>query len=549
MTEGEFARLEPGPSDFVFAGPYELSASAAEALGRALRLGCTVFGFATRGCDGLFGIKRGAELAQPGGDFGLNGYFRLESKYAREYLPFPDGDAPLPVFSGAVRLEMRGATPLGNITLTAGETAVGLTRFQNGAGIGYYFGFDLPKTLWTSSAGKPVHGGSASFPVGRVPDSRIVPLGYDTTVAYGDYYISILQSILARMGGPMIHRLPLDRGEIPDYLIYFAGDDDAASGEMDMLASEIMHDKGLPYHMNLMINGAGDFVVSREQYAIIKGRGHELSLHYDFTGGNFTKAGFAEQYGRYVAAFGEEPVCTVGHCLVHEGWAERCRYQAELGISGDNGKSGEIDPRDINAFNMHGYAFGTAYPFFARDDWEHGNRRLKFVELPVSYYEPRLSEGDTAARDKLRACADRSAYFGRTLNLFLHPHYVTGRYNNTPPGAPNPALSAVDEILDYSAARGYKVMLCGPDKLCKWWHERGESSVSEAGSVDGVKKYTADCRCADGMAIKIPITENGCAPEVYIGDEKTECTEKTIDGLDWLLLPIKKAGKYEISIR
>jgi|GEM_PF-1900093 hypothetical protein len=544
----ELLRSELDQNDTIFTGAFGVSDIEAEALEAAMKHGCTLVAFATHGCDSLFGIRRDGEYRQPDGDFGLSGYFKLGSDYISELLPIPDGGIPLPVFSGITRTSLNGAAEAGAVTLPDGGCTAGLIKYKTGKSTAYYFAFDLPKTLWTSSAGKPVNGGSVNFPVGRIPDSRITPLSYDTTVAFGDYYIYILQSILVKNSEPMIHRLPPYNGIIPDYLVYIGGDDDAASGEMDLEASQIMHAKNLPYHMNLMQDDNGEFVISREQYNLIKSRGHELALHYNFIGGGFTQSGFKEQFDKYVEVFGEKPICEVGHCLTQEGWAERCRYQEALGVLGDNGKSGEIDPNDINAFNMHGYAFGTAYPFFARDDHAHGNRQMKFLELPVSYYEPRLTDGDAAGAEKLHSCADRSAYFGRTLNLFLHPHYVTGRYNNTPPGMPNPALRAVDEILDYSANKSYNVILYGPDKLCLWWHERAESYVKLVDSNIDRRLYKAECRCADGIAIKIPLNINDEIPCVSVDGVKTDCIIKIVDGRRWMMI-ILNTGKHEIELK
>lgn len=535
-----------GPADTLFLGTYALSGAEVDALDSAAQNGCTLVAFATCGCEKLFGVERCGEIPQPDDDFGLSGYFRLRKSLIPELLPIPDGGTPLPVFSDIAQLKPYGAETAADISLPGGESVPGLTVYKTGKAIAYYFAFDLPKTLWTSSAGKPVSGGSAGLPVSRVPDTRITPLDYDTSVAFGDYYVYILQSILAGNGEPMIHRLPPCDGTVPDYLIYIGGDDDATSGEMNLEASEIMSEKNLPYHMNLMQDGSGEFVITREQYELIKSRGHELALHYNFTGGGFTQEGFKAQVEKYVSVFGKLPVCCVGHCLTQEGWAERCRYQEALGILGDNSKYGEVEPGNINAFNMHGYAFGTAYPFFVRDDWEHGNRRMKFVELPVSYYEPRLYEHDTA--EKLHLCADRSAYFGRMLNLFIHPHYVTGRFNATPPGEPNPALRAVDEILAYSKDKGYNVMLCGPDRLCKWWHGRAESAVRALPSAGPTKWYRVKCACEDGIVIKLPYSENMHIKSITIDGAKTGFTVKLIDGHPWVLFVIDKTGGHEVEV-
>jgi hypothetical protein len=512
--------------DVLFTGSENLTETDKQAIARCK--GLILIGFATQDAGSLFGIEYAGILSQPENDFTINGMFRMTD---HTYLPIPLFNSPLPVVSPVCVIGLCGAEALAVI----GEYP-GLTKYENT----YYFAFNLAQTIWTCSAGKPVFEGKNGFNIGRVCDTRIVPLEYDTTAAFCDYYIYIIQTILAGAGYPMIHRLPpSEDGTVPDLLLYFGGDDDATSGAMNLEASRIMYERGLPYHMNLMPDINGYFVTNPDEFNLIRSRGHELAFHYDFAYrqnvGQFNAAGFSEQLKLFTDTFGLLPVCNVGHCLTHHGWAERCRYQADLGIKGDNSRLGEVNPDDINAFGLYGFAFGTSFPFFAYDDYEHDNINLNFTELVINYYEPRLPENDNASLKKLHDCLDDAARYGRTINFFLHPHYITGLYSSN-----TPVLSAIDEALSYGNKNNYYIIKYGPDKLCLWWHDRAASSVSGSGSSFTVQ-------AAADLIIRIPFDSNSKSPQITVNDKPAKYVQKNIDGLEWLLLTAAK-GYSEIKI-
>jgi hypothetical protein len=512
--------------DVLFTGPEKLCDADKKAIARCE--GLILISFATKDAGTLFGIEDAGLISQPENDFTINGMFRMTDN---TYLPVPSFDYAFPVVS-----PVNIVRPCGSEVLAVIGENPGLTKYNSA----YYFSFDLTQTLWVCSAGKPVYEGKNGFNIGRVCDTRIVPLDYDTTVAFGDYYIYIIQTVLARAGYPMLHRLPpSEDGSVPDLLLFFGGDDDATSGAMNPEASRIMYEHNLPYHMNLMPDINGCFVTTPEEFNLIRSRGHELAFHYDFAYrqnvGQFTAVGFKEQLKLFTDTFGLLPVSNVGHCLTHHGWAERCRYQAALGIKGDNSRLGEVDPNDINAYGMYGFAFGTSFPFFAYDDYEHDNINLNFVELVINYYEPRLPENDDVSLNKLRGCIDDAVRFGRTINFFIHPHYITGLY-----GSNRPVLSAIDEALTYSGKNNYKIIKYGPDKLCLWWHDRAASSVSGSGN-DFTVNAAAD------MIVRIPCGSCMENPQIKVNDKNAEYQKKNIDGLDWLMLTVAK-GYSEINI-
>lgn len=509
--------------DVLFTGPDHLCEEDRKKI--ALCKGLILIGFATQNADDIFDIDTEGFIPQQDNDFTISGMFIMKTD---SVLPVDRYAYPLPVVSPVTVVKTRDAQILAYI-----GNNPGLTKHNSA----YYFTFDLTQTLWTCSAGKPVYEGKSGFNIGRVCDTRIVPLEYDTTIAFCDHYLYIIQTILAGTGYPMIHRLPpMEDGTIPDLLLFFGGDDDATSGAMNLEASRIMYERNLPYHMNLMPDINGRFVTMPEEFQLIRSRGHELAFHYDFAyrqnRDQFTASGFYEQLKLFTNAFGILPICNVGHCLAHHGWAERCRYQADLGIKGDNSRLGEIDPKDINGFGLYGFAFGTAFPFFSYDDQGHSNKRLNFTELVINYYEPRLPENDEKSLCKLHRCLDDAARYGRTINYFMHPHYITEWY-----GSNKSVLAAIDETFSYCSMKNYNVIKYGPDRLCLWWHDRSASSIT-----GGINSFTVNA--AADLIIRIP----GQYQQVSINGMNTECQKKKIDGLDWLLLKVDR-GISEINVQ
>ena len=516
-------------NDILFLGNDELDNDIKYVLSKKNKL--TVIGLGTRNADEIFGIK--SIRIQEGEEFTINSYFEMTDK---TYLPIEDFDCKLPIISDINVIETNNCDTLAVIDDTG---TAGLVK----CGSKYYFTFDICQTIWAGSTGKPLYnGGINGFNIGRVPDSRIVPLEYDTKIAFCDYYIYILQTILSKYNIPMLHRLPpCDNGKIPDWLLFIGGDDDATSGEMNLKASEILYNYDIPYHINVMPRGDGTFVSSYEDYELIKSRGHEIALHYDFVSGGFDKVtanDFRDQGEMFFREFGEIPVCNVGHCLASYGWAERCRDQAELGVLGDNSRLGEVDLNDINAFNMHGFAFGTAFPFFAYDDYTRDNKKLKFIEIPNTYYEPRLkTDADLL---QIHNCVDQAVKHGRCINYFMHPHYVSGWYG----GGNESVLNAIEETLRYCEKNNYVInKTTSVNKLCLWWHYRADCKILNVKNNSCSVNFNITALC--DMIVKIP---DNNYKELYINDEThDDYVLKNIDGIAWFMFTVKK-GFYTIKI-
>lgn len=409
-----------------------------------------VIGFGSR-ADALFGVSMTGEVDT--GDI---------------YAPvacfhFTDSEVPLPVLQGYLQAESVGET-LGTIDGAPACVACGKT---------VWFAFDLPATLWRTADGRPTDE-ITLFTFGRIPDGEVMPDDYDRSIAYADVYRDFCLRRLAAF--PRVMPLPAKDGHAARLLLCFAGDDDSTDARIDMVASERMYERGLPYHINLMPAPGGEsFIIDREQMELVLSRGHELALHYDFIAYPYTEEGWRAQIDLYNKLVPTPNIGPVNHCLAQIGSAaNRFRVELEQGALGDNSRfQAEKDPDDINAFNLCGFACGSAFPRFAIDDAAHGNRELAFCEMPVSYYEPRIYEGKEAAcRSKICAYLDESLHLGRTSQFFIHPHYISGII--TPA---EPALKALDVIQQWLAEHDENIVLCGPDAVIRWWHDRAACRI------------------------------------------------------------------------
>ena len=395
--------------------------------------------------------------------------------------------------------------------------------------------------------GKPVSEGMHGFPLPRVPDTRVLPAEYDTSIAYNDFFLYLLQHILYNMGQPMLHRLPpKQNGTVPDFLLYFAGDDDACDKQVTLDAYRVMEQYGLPYHVNLMPappDGTG-FTLPKEEYDRLKSIGGEFSLHFDFVdayGGPMTPENFKKQFELYKKTYGDAPVSPVAHCLVTSGWTERYRYMADLGIKSDHFHGGEVDrddPENINAFNLYGFTFGTAFPSFVFDDAEHYNKRIEFLNLPGAYYEPRLRGAeDEKTLQKIHRMVDDAAFFGRPAVMFMHPHYLSGHFEKT-----EVVFGAVQEALRYGEQQGYTVDFTTPDRLTLWWLARSRSTIEKLAQ----NRYRVEVNAEDGIVVKLPMQPG---KQVMVNGAPAAAEEKTVDGLKWLMVPLTKKGQYELAVQ
>ncbi|MBO4421949.1 MAG: hypothetical protein J5879_00805, partial [Clostridia bacterium] len=482
----------PGAGDALLIGAETPDAKGMDALSSALGRGCTLIGFGTT-APGVFPATRPLSISR--GDYTVTGYFSL------------DKTTPLPVIGAVGAITDGDATVLG--TFSDGEGNTGAAFAHTGERV-YYFSFDLPGTLWHAADGAPTYEPVQQLvPFGRVPDGYVIPPDYDCDIPYAEEYLSCLDGILSGLGFARVSELPVIDGALCDMALYFAGDDDAGSAENDMEAARAMKSRGLPYHINLMpADAEGRFVISKEQFDTLHEWGCETDLHFDFTRFEYSERGSQLQRDMYVRAFCEEPFSPVNHCLIQVGSAaDRYRMQVKCGCKSDNNRfEAKPDPSDINAFNLSGFACGTSYPRFVLDDAAHGNAQLPFCEIYNSYYEPRIYTGSREEYEKIEKYIDRGAERGSTLQLFTHPHYISGKIGFDPA----PALRAIDHALSYIKERKYSVWFTAPQKLTRWWFDRAECSVKDAGKegfvFDNPTKRSVSVILPDGVG---RVTVNG----------------------------------------
>ncbi|MBU0610775.1 MAG: hypothetical protein KKI08_23015, partial [Armatimonadetes bacterium] len=302
--------------------------------------GGLLIGFATGGLGELFGVTVEDELPQPDDAFTPAATLRfVDAELARPVM-FP-GDEDLPgLIVSAVKLLAPGlgVRELARL-LTLNGRDLGrpaITLREVGEGQAVYFCFNVAQTVWALHHGRPIEDDYDGDGKLRFSDGMITR-PFTTRVPYADMLVYLLRNLIARRGLPFVHALPpTPAGDIPDCLFHYGGDDECQP-DNQLLASGVMKELGLGYHVNIMPNPQGEFAMSQAEYDQLKANGHEPSLHLNFIDGvehpcRFTRAQVQQQVDWYVAAFGELPVCTVFHWVTWHGWTEIAEWLAGAGV-------------------------------------------------------------------------------------------------------------------------------------------------------------------------------------------------------------------------
>lgn len=395
------------------------------------------------------------------------------------------------------------------------------------------FCFDLAATVWFSEDGFVPEELPGYFYIGRTPDTRPLDgLGHD---AYNDTLVDVLENTLREFGVPTLYRLiPTADGEAPDAVMHFSGDDDCASREFNLSAAKTMFDLGLPYHINAMPNNERNgFVFEKEVVAMLRDLGCELALHTNFLGISHTLESVKQQAELFVSCLGIQPKTNVNHCLVQGGsTAERLRWFEACGIIGENGKCGLYNPENINAFDLFGHTFGTAFPRFGLDDAEHSNAPISTMEIPLNYYEPRIyNEGDST--DKVIKYVDDMVYYGRIGQFFFHPHYLRE-------GSPERegALRAINTLLTRAKERGYKINYSTTNTIADFWMARSKATVRRDGNSVLVK-------CDTPLLLRLP---RDLASDVPMLDGKVVDVQKKTVGAETAILVYIPSGEHIVTL-
>lgn len=434
-----------------------------------------------------------------------------------------------PVYTGERAENQEMGQILAQITTEDGEIVPAWIQRGNQ----HDFTFDLPASVWYSEDGFVQKGGINGFQAARIPDMRPLPLSYDTSVPYNDILCRQLQEILSSAGVPALDYLPLMPGEqAADFALHFSGDDDATSERINRTAVYYMESLGIPYHINVMPVDEERFIIDKKAYQELKGHGCEFALHTNFYEAAYTEENQKKQAELYHKIFGEEPITNVNHCLIRDGsTAEVLGWLEGLGIIADNGKEGEVDPDDVNAFNLCGYAFGTTYPRYTCSDAASGNRIIETMEIPMTYYEPRYDGNRYPQKEPICRHLDESAANGRISQFFMHPHYFNEEFGNM-----EAVHGALELITRHCLEKGYQVCYTTTNQLAGFWQNRSKSQITE--TAPGEYKLRAACP----LAIRLPkrIRKVKCL-EMKIKVEEKERRERT----EYLAV-IPKAGEYTL---
>jgi hypothetical protein len=318
----------------------------------------------------------------------------------------------------------------------------------------YQYLFDLPATLWFSGDGFMEMQNDPYFPVGRTPDWRPLPNGAYGYQPFNDLLLIELEGILHTLGIASLYRLPpMEDGTAPDIVLHFSGDDDCCSATINANAAARMQQLGLPYHINAMPNGNGEFCFDTAVLQQLQDNGCELGMHLDLTCYPYTEETVKRQIDAFCSAFGRHPVTNVNHCLVQHGpQAEFLRWLQACDIIADNGYLGTFDPNDINAFDLQEFGYGTSFPRYTCDDAAHGNAPLSCMLIPITYYEARLPQEDSDP-GKVKRYLDAAAANARITQFFFHPHYLNESSDHY--GASQRAIAVMKQHI---AACGYVAM-------------------------------------------------------------------------------------------
>jgi hypothetical protein len=559
--------LEPellGPCEILVVPPQRQALREAEvaALQGWVRSGGILISSGAAGLEELCGVEAAGPLREPPEEYALAGFFSLlPHPLTHDLHPRELATQPLLTLAPtqpvrAVRAEgvaqwwepsaaepQRGAAaaPTHDFAITTRAVEEGWA---------HHFACDLAHTLWLLEQGRPIledYDGDGYY---RSTDAQVLGLN-DAHVPYSEELVQLLRNMIAPAGLPLVGELPPVQGRVAQVLFFFGGDDEGAS-DVQLPASTFMAERGLPYHINCMLNwkNSEEFGLLPEDERVIREHGHELALHYDFISHReqpfwFTEEDVHEQAQRFAERFGGSSVCAVNHYATWVGGPEPARWMAKEGQLADNGLFGIAPiPGNVNPMNVYGFAFGSAFPHRVYEDPEHHNERMRFLRLPMTAYEVgyRIESYNDTAGDRndfgpLHEALELAARYHLTANFFYHPVYVAQR---------QVCREAIDELLRYVRERGWRVSLMGPDGLTLWWLGREEAEITDlTRDAEGVS-FTVRNAPEPGLTIRLPLGHlTEARAEVEGVPAEAEVWEEF--GGRWLMIPVP-AGDSQVRV-
>ncbi|HIE26518.1 TPA: hypothetical protein EYP66_04460 [Candidatus Poribacteria bacterium] len=529
-----------------------------------VKSGGVLIGFGTEGLDEIFGNSCDSITPQTESDYTISGYFDLRSDPlttdVHSYLhpePKTEGaprfhreqsEQKLIIFSNIRNISPGNSTEIARLygidETDTGYAAITKRDYHNGHA--YYFAFNVPQTIWVLHQGIPITHDRDGDGYYRTGD--LIAIGdNEREVLYADEILFLIQNMLAQKPQPLIYQMPPkacpERGErddqIPDALFYWGGDDEAAAGTQ-VWASNWMKEKGLPYHINIMPNRDGKFAMTAEEAKAILANGHECSLHYNFWDNfnhpcGFTESDVRAQAEAFYQTFGFRHVCSVNHCVRWSGWAEPAKWMRAVGGRADNSFIHHPLP-PMNPANRLGFVFGTSYPFYFYDNYIGENRKIDFLEEPITAYEVGYSSSETTDFDSVHKVIDIAAKYHLVMDMFYHPVNI---YRH-------PACrEAIEEALRYIDSKGIIAVHKGNDGLWEWWDKRSRSQIADVTVSDETVSFTAVCESDEGMIVKVPL--NTSEHSVMRDGRGTSFKNRFEFGRNWLYVIVPK-GKHKITI-
>lgn len=489
-----------------------------------VRAGGVLIGSNTEGLDTLFGNEFVRHIPQEKGYFSLNGPFFLRKSPFTEGINSPlHPDNPLLIASPVRLVARRGSEELGY----RGKHSL-ITARRYGKGWAFYFGFDLAQTFWVINHGRPVDQDYDGDGYLRVGDGIIIE-DYEPEVPYTDILLFLLQNLISVLPFPLLHQLPPSKGDLPDALFYYGGDDEGTPG-IDLPASKFMKSRNLPYHINIMPNENSEFAVGAGEVQEMERNGTEISLHYNFIDNfphpcGFTEEDIQKQTRLFVDRFGKIPVCANLHYARWTGWHEPALWMKKCGLKASNIKLHRRSP-PINPVNEIGFSFGTGFPYFYWAD-----KKIDFLELPITAYECGYKDEQTDF-PKLEKAVKLALHYNMIMNFFYHPVYI----------ATYPACrEALDKLLRVIEEKKVNILHSTPDRVSDWWLARSRGRIEEVTFEDDSLNFTAFCSYEEGFIVKVPLDERTILRANF------PCKVKRVFSRKWAFL-ILPGGESRVTI-
>jgi len=523
----------------------ELSNGAKANLENWVRNGGVLIGLATEGLDFLFGNICSGVFFQPSDEYTLSGYFDLKNDPLTEGVhSYLHPSQKLLIFSPIRKIIPKDSKEIARLYRISSDDDTGyaaITKREYNSGCAYYFAFDVCQTIWVLHQGRPVTRDMDGDGYYRTFDLMVIG-DNEPEVLYADEILYLLQNMIGQKRQPFIYQIPPENGKIPSVLFYWGGDDEGMKGAA-LKASEWMKTHGLPYHINVLYKD-GKFTLKEKETKAILNNGHEISLHYNFIDGYshpnpFTQSHVQAQAKAFFENFGWYPVCSVNHWATWIGWEQPAEWMSSAGGQADN----SFIPRrmesslSLDLEDAMGFSFGTGYPFYFYHDYRRGNKRIDFLEMPITCYELGYTK-ESLKPESIYKAIDIATHYHLVMNFFYHPPRVSSILN---------CQKAIEEILKYIETKGIIVKHMAPDGVCKWWKSRSRSKVSDVDISEHMMRFNAYCEYKEGMIVKIPLSDRKvCSVTSDSGEIVFE--NKKEFGQYWVYV-VCPPGLHEIKVR